>query len=56
LTDERLESGFLGSAEYFNAPNKGKGDPRQWIDAAYEDIFHRAASSDEEAYWLSVLQ
>jgi uncharacterized protein YkwD len=55
-TNEDLIGGFVGSAEYFNAANKGKGDPRQWVDAAFQDIFHRAASSADEGFWMGVLQ
>ena len=55
-TNEDLIGGFVGSPEYFNAANKGHGDSRQWIDAAYQQVFHRAAAAGEEDYWLSVLQ
>ena len=52
-TNENLIGGFVGSPEYYIATNKGRGDPRQWINAAHQDIFHRAASAGDLPFSLS---
>src|SRR5207247_1046390 len=47
LTNESLVAGFLGSTEYYNNPNKGKGDNLDWINSATQDEFNRAPTAAE---------
>src|SRR5207244_226589 len=48
LTDEQLEAGFIGSAEYYQrAGNTNAG----WVDALYRDLLGRDADAQGEAYW-----
>lgn len=48
LTDERLEAGFIGSAEYI-ATHGGQG--QGWVVSMYHDLLGRQPSFDELAYW-----
>lgn len=54
-TNEDLVGGFVGSSEYFNASNKGNGDKATWVAAAFEDIFHRAATQSDLSSWAGAL-
>jgi uncharacterized protein YkwD len=54
-TNEDLVGGFVGSSEYYEAANKGNGKKATWVAAAYEDIFHRSATSDELTFWAGQL-
>jgi hypothetical protein len=54
-TNEDLVGGFVGSSEYYQAANKGNANKATWVAAAYEDIFHRAATTDELTFWAGVL-
>jgi hypothetical protein len=52
LSDERLDAGFIGSAEYIaNHGGLGQG----WIQAMYHDLLGRAAEAPGQAGWLSAL-
>ncbi len=54
-TNEDLVGGFVGSSEYFKASNKGNGNKATWVAAAFDDIYHRAATNDELSYWTGTL-
>jgi hypothetical protein len=47
LTNESLIAGFLGSGEYYNNSAKGNGDDPDWVNAATQDVLHRAATAGE---------
>jgi hypothetical protein len=47
LTNENLVADLLSSAEYYNNPNKGKGDNRDWIESATQDELQRAPTAVE---------
>ena len=52
LTDEQLESGFLGSAEYIqNHGGAGAG----WVDGMYQSLLGRSPTQAEADYWVNVL-
>jgi hypothetical protein len=53
LTDERLEAGFIGSAEYFAHAG---GTNVAWVDRMYMDLLGRSADAAGEAYWVAQLQ
>jgi hypothetical protein len=53
LSDEHLEAGFIGSAEYIQ--NHG-GTGEAWIIGMYEDLLGRAPDPNGLAYWLAQLQ
>jgi hypothetical protein len=55
-TTEDINSGFVGSVEYYNKPGGAAGNPAKWVREAYQDILFRAAHVDELAYWLAVLK
>jgi hypothetical protein len=53
LTDEQLEAGFIGSAEFYNvsgATNKA------WVDAMYQQLLGRPADGTGETFWTQQLQ
>jgi uncharacterized delta-60 repeat protein len=52
LSDEQVEAGFLGSAEYL-ANHGGAG--QSWISSMYQDLLGRTPSAAEVSTWLSVL-
>jgi streptogramin lyase len=52
LTDEQLEAGFIGSAEFY--VRSGNTD-KSWIDAMYVSLLGRPADPVGEAAWLQVL-
>jgi virginiamycin B lyase len=52
LTDEQLEAGFIGSAEFY--VRSGNTD-KAWIDAMYVSLLNRPADPAGEAAWLQVL-
>jgi hypothetical protein len=53
LTDEHLEAGFIGSAEYIQ--NHG-GTGEAWVIGMYHDLLGRSPDPDGLAYWLNKLQ
>ena len=55
LTDEDLAAILAGSTEYYNSAAKGQQNKSQWVDAAFEDILGRAASSNDTIFWSNVL-
>jgi hypothetical protein len=55
VSNEAMIGGFVGSPEYFNNSQKGKGDAATWIAQAYQDVLFRAPSSAEINLWLQVL-
>jgi hypothetical protein len=52
LTDERLEAGFIGSAEFYTHAG---GTDKLWVDFMYLDLLGRAADSAGESYWVDQL-
>lgn len=52
LTDERLEAGLIGSAEFFN---RAGGTNKAWVDALYQDFLGRPADPAGEATWVAAL-
>lgn len=50
--NEDVVAGFLASPEYYNDANKGQGTAVGWLDSAYQDLFGRAPTDNELAYWL----
>jgi hypothetical protein len=52
LTDERLETAFLSSAEYIN--NHG-GAGRGWVVGLYSDLLGRTPAESEISGWLTAL-
>jgi hypothetical protein len=52
LTDERLEAGFIGSAEFYAHAG---GTDKLWVDFMYQDLLGRAADSAGESYWVAQL-
>ncbi len=60
-TTEDINSGFVGSVEYYNKASGAlgggaAGNPAQWIREAYLDILFRPAQVSEMAYWLNSLE
>jgi hypothetical protein len=53
LTDERLEAGFIGSAEYIR--NHG-GSGRGWVAGMYRDLLGREPGAAEVDFWVRHLQ
>lgn len=47
LTDEALEAGFIGSAEFYRHAG---GADRLWVDAKYQDLLGRQPDADGEVY------
>jgi uncharacterized repeat protein (TIGR01451 family) len=52
LTDEQLEAGFIGSAEFYTHAG---GTDKTWVDAMYQDLLDRLADAAGESYWTSQL-
>lgn len=55
FTTEDIVSGFVGSPEYYNKPDRGAGNPANWVRSAYLDVLFRPAARSEFTYWLAVL-
>lgn len=55
-TTEDINSGFVGSNEYYNKSNRGGGNPAKWTASAYLDTLFRAAATNEMDYWLAFLK
>jgi streptogramin lyase len=55
-SNEDVIAGFASSWEYYINPRKGMGDNTGWIESAYQDILHRAPTTDELDQWLAYLQ
>jgi hypothetical protein len=53
--NEDVVGGFVGSPEYYQNTTKGQSNRTAWIDSAFEDIYHRAATAGEVAFWLTQL-
>jgi hypothetical protein len=53
LTDEQLEAGFIGSAEYYA---KAGGTDKGWVDLLYSDLLGRLPDGTGEDYWIGALQ
>jgi hypothetical protein len=51
LTDQRLEAGFIGAAEYIGH----YATTPDWIVAMYQDLLGRTPADSEVAYWLNQL-
>ena len=54
-TTEDINSGFVGSPEYYNKAGSSAGNPAKWVREAYLDVLFRAAAVSEFNYWLQVL-
>ncbi len=53
LSDEHLESGFIGSQEYIaNHGGAGQG----WVTGMYQNLLGRTPGASEVQYWLTQLQ
>jgi len=52
LSDERLEAGFIGSAEYIQ--DHGGTGPN-WVEGLYENLLGRLPAASEVAYWVNNL-
>jgi uncharacterized protein YkwD len=52
-TNEDVAAGFLASQEFYN--NMGPGNVVNWLQAVYQDVLHRTASSSELTYWQTQL-
>ncbi len=52
LTDEQLEAGFIGSAEYIQ--NHG-GTGEAWVVGLYQDVLGRTPDATGLSYWLTQL-
>lgn len=48
--NEDIAAGFLASPEY--VANQGQGTAIGWLDRVYQDLFDRAPTNNELAYWL----
>jgi VCBS repeat-containing protein len=55
LDKESLVGKFLGSVEYYNNPQKGRGNNRDWYTSAMTDALSRTPSVQEVANALGVL-
>ncbi len=53
--NEDVVAGFLASPEYFDSSSKGQGTAIGWLESAYQDLFDRAPTNNELAYWLPEL-
>ncbi len=42
-TTEDINSGFVGSVEYYGKKNGSGGNPAKWVREAYLDVLFRAA-------------
>ncbi len=54
-TTEDINSGFVGSVEYYNKSLDAAGNPARWVREAYLDILFRPAKTAELTYWLNFL-
>jgi streptogramin lyase len=54
-SNEDVTAGFIASWEYYNNPNRGKGDNTDWLLSVYRDVLHRLPGSGELAGWLAYL-
>ena len=54
-TTEDINSGFVGSFEYYNKKTGAAGNPDRWVREAYLDILFRAAQVSELTYWSNFL-
>ncbi|HEV3344262.1 MAG TPA: DUF4214 domain-containing protein [Pirellulales bacterium] len=52
LTDEHLEAGFIGSAEFYQHAG---GTDKLWVDAMYMDLLGRQPDSGGETFWVQQL-
>ena len=52
-TNEDVAAGFLASQEFYNT--RGQGNVVNWVQAVYQDVLHRTASSSELAFWQTQL-
>ncbi len=52
LTDEQLEAGFVGSAEFYTHSG---GTDTSWVDAMYESLLGRHADSGGQSFWTQQL-
>ena len=48
LTDEQLEAGFIGSAEFYTHSG---GTDTSWVDAMYQSLLGRHADSGGQSFW-----
>ncbi|HEX5444031.1 MAG TPA: DUF4214 domain-containing protein [Pirellulales bacterium] len=53
---DALVAALIGSAEYFNDPDKGAGNDAAWVGSVYHDLFAMSAPTGEERYWVSRLE
>jgi hypothetical protein len=54
-SNEALVGGFVGSPEYYQNSQKGKGNAARWVARAYLDVLFRAAGVGEVNNWLQIL-
>jgi hypothetical protein len=52
LTDEQLEAGFIGSAEYIQDHG---GTAQGWVQGLYQDVLGRSPDAKGLAYWVGQL-
>ena len=55
LTNEEMAAGFVGSPEYYQNPQKGRGNRAAWVASAYRDVLFRVARVAEVNGWLRFL-
>jgi uncharacterized membrane protein len=49
-TLEQVEAGILGSPEYYQT--RGSGSAAGWLNAVYQDLFHRPVDANGQGSWL----
>jgi hypothetical protein len=55
MTNEDIAAIFVGSPEYFDNPQRGKGQKTAWITSAYQQVLFRTPSQSEINTWLAFL-
>lgn len=54
--NEDVVAGFLASPEYFSDASKGQGTAVGWLGSVYQDLFDRAPTENELAFWLPQIE
>ncbi len=55
VTDEDIEAGFIGSAEYIAGKGGGPGNWAPWVTSMYQDLLGRTQSPTEMQPWVNFL-
>jgi hypothetical protein len=55
LTNEDIATLFVGSPEYYENPQRGKGQKTAWIISTYQQVLFRSPSQPEIDGWLAFL-